>query len=128
MNLELRNAYEAELRAAHTATVGGKVEVAFHHLERAHILSQRYTSEHVHVHWLMLRLGASVGAWREVIGQSTRIVAAAVFSRIWVPIGNTGRANVSAMKPMSVPDDLRSVLENGLSKKAQGDSRGASWH
>jgi hypothetical protein len=112
MNLSLRNAYEAELRAANIARVGGKVEVAFHHLERAHILSQRYTSEHVHVHWLMLRLGASVGAWREVIGQSTRIVAAAVFSRIWVPIGNTGRANVSAIKLMSVPDDLRSLLEN----------------
>jgi len=112
MNLALRNAYEAELRAAHIATGGGNVEVAFHHLERAHILSQRYTSEHVHVHWLMLRLAASVGAWREVIGQSTRIVAAAVFSRIWVPIGNTGRANVSAIKRMSVPDDLRSLLEN----------------
>ncbi|HEY7657453.1 MAG TPA: DUF3703 domain-containing protein [Burkholderiales bacterium] len=112
MNLALRNAYETELSAANTATVEGKVEVAFHHLERAHILSQRHTSEHVHVHWLMLRLGASVGAWREVIGQSTRIVAAAVFSRIWVPIGNTGRASVSAIKPMPVPDDLRSVLEN----------------
>ena len=112
MNLALRNAYKAELSAANSAAAGGKVEVAFHHLERAHILSQRHTSEHVHVHWLMLRLGASVGAWREVIGQSTRIVAAAVFSRIWVPIGNTGRANVSAMRPMPIPDDLRSVLEN----------------
>ena len=50
--------------------------------------------------------------WREVIGQSTRIVAAAMFSRIWVPIGNTGRADVSAIKPMEVPDDLRSLLEN----------------
>ena len=112
MNLALRNAYKAELSAANSAAAGGKVEVAFHHLERAHILSQRHTSEHVQVHWLMLRLGASVGAWREVIGQSTRIVAAAVFSRIWVPIGNTGRANVSAMRPMPIPDDLRSVLEN----------------
>lgn len=112
MNRELRNAYEAELSAANTARVGGTLEPAFHHLERAHILSQRHTAEHVHVHWLMLRLGASAGAWREVIGQATRIVAAAVFSRIWVPIGNTGRANVSALKPMPVPDDLRSLLEN----------------
>jgi hypothetical protein len=112
MNIALRNAYEAELSAANAATVGGNVEVAFHHLERAHILSQRYTLEHVHVHWLMLRLGASVGAWREVIGQLKRIVAAAVFSRIWVPIGNTGRADVSALKPMSVPDDLRPLLED----------------
>lgn len=43
---------------------------------------------------------------------STRIVAAAMFSRIWVPIANTGRANVSAIEPMDVPDDLRSLLEN----------------
>jgi hypothetical protein len=60
----------------------------------------------------MLRLGASAGAWREVLGQSTRIIAAALFSRIWVPTGNTGRANVSALKPMPIPGDLRSVLEN----------------
>jgi hypothetical protein len=113
MNRALRNAYEAELSAANTATLGGTVEGAFLHLERAHILSQRHTSEHVRVHWLMLRLGASVGDWREVFGQATRIVAAAMFSRIWVPIGNTGRANVSAMKPMPIPDDLRSVLESG---------------
>lgn len=112
MNLALQNAYVAELKAADTATLERQTELAFHHLERAHILSQRHTLEHVHVHWLMLRLGVSVGAWREVSGQCTRIVAAALFSRIWVPIGNTGRANVSAVKPMSVPDDLRSVLEN----------------
>jgi hypothetical protein len=38
-----------------------------------------------------------------------------VFSRIWVPVGNTGRANVRALKAMPVPDDLRSVLEkNGV--------------
>jgi hypothetical protein len=109
----LRAAYVAELSAANAATIGREIEVAFRHLERAHILSQRYTLEHVHVHWLMLRLGASVGAWREVFGQFLRIVAAAVFSRIWVPAGNTGRANVSALKPMPIPGDLRSILENG---------------
>lgn len=113
MKPALRKAHAAELRAANTATVEGNIQVAFHHLERAHILSQRYTMKHVHVHWLMLRLGVSVGAWREAIGQSTRIVAAALFSRIWVPIGNTGRANVSAIKPMLIPDDLRSLLEDG---------------
>lgn len=111
MNPVLRTAYEAELRAAAAAKAGGSIELAFHHLERAHILGQRHTGQHVHVHWLMLRLGASSGAWREVIGQATRIVAAAVFSRLWVPIGNTGRANVSALKPMSIPDDLLPLLE-----------------
>lgn len=113
MNVALRHAYEAELNAAKATTANGNIEVAFHHLERAHILSQCHTLKHVYVHWRMLRLGASTGAWREVVGQFTRIVAAALFSRIWVPIGNTGRANVSAMKPMPVPDDLRTLLENG---------------
>ena len=112
MNGPLRAAYDAELEAADAAALGGKTEVAFNHLERAHILGQRHTREHVRAHWLMLRLGASAGAWREVFGQTTRIVAAALFSRIWVPTANTGRANVSALKPMLIPGDLRAVLEN----------------
>lgn len=112
MNRALRNAYEAELDTAKAATLEKNSDVAFYHLERAHILSQRHTLEHVHVHWLMLRLGVATGAWREVIGQSMRIVAAALFSSIWVPTGNTGRANVGAMRRMVVPEDLRSLLEN----------------
>lgn len=109
----LRAAYETEIAAAGAATAAARIEAAFEHLARAHILSQRFTAQHVHVHWRMLRLGASVGAWREVLGQSTRIVAAAIFSRIWVPVGNTGRADVSALRPMPVPEDLRALLENG---------------
>ncbi len=108
----LRAGYAAELSAASAAIIASQTEIAFRHLERAHILSQRHTLEHVRVHWLMLRLGASVGAWREVLGQLSRMGAAAVFSRIWVPVGNTGRANVSALKPMPIPGDLRSMLDN----------------
>ena len=74
---------------------------------------------HVRVHWRMLRLGASVGDWREVLGQASRIAAAAIFSRIWVPIGNTGRADVSALKPMPVPEDLRAVLGHAA-QRTQG--------
>jgi hypothetical protein len=109
----LRAAYEAELNAASAATARGDAEAAFRHLERAHILSQHHTGQHVRVHWLMLKLGVLGRDRREVLGQLSRIVAAAVFSRIWVPIGNTGRANVSAMKPMPVPDDLRRILTQG---------------
>ena len=106
----LRQAYDGELTAARAAATAGRSDIAFHHLERAHILSQRHTLAHVHVHWLMLRLGASERVKGEVIGQVKRIVAAALFSRIWVPAGNTGRAGVSAMKPMPMPGDLRAVL------------------
>ena len=111
MNSVLRSAYEAELTSAEAATAAREVDRAFDHLARAHILSQRYTMQHVYVHWLMLKLGASVSAWREVAGQASRIVAASIFSRIWVPPGNTGRANVSALKPMPIPEDLRAILE-----------------
>ena len=107
----LRSAYEGELAAAEAAAAAGNADGAFDHLARAHILSQRHTLQHVYIHWMMLRLGASVGAWREVLGQASRIVAAALFSRIWIPEGNTGRANVSALKPMPIPDDLRAILE-----------------
>jgi hypothetical protein len=47
---------------------------------------------------------------RELLGQTTRIAAAALFSRLWVPEGNTGGANVSAIRPMPIPDDLRDLL------------------
>src|SRR5690606_40399281 len=82
MNAAIRNAYDTELGAARAARAVGNVEAAFHHLERAHILAQRWTFRHVQTHWLMLRLGASTRAWGEVIGQMTRIVAAALVSRI----------------------------------------------
>lgn len=111
MTRNLRDAYDAELTAARRARAEGNLERAFEHLGRAHILSQRFTWRHVHAHWLMLKLGASIRDWPEVLGQLSRMVAAALFSRFWVPIGNTGRANVSAMKPMPIPDDLRSLLE-----------------
>lgn len=113
MNDALRAAFETELTAAGAAEARGDTEAAFRHLERAHILSQRYTLRHVYAHWRMLRLAARIGDRREMLGQVTRIVAAALFSRIWVPAGNTGRATVSALRPMPIPDDLRAVLEDG---------------
>ena len=111
MKGDLRAAYEAELQAARRAATEGDSERAFGHLARAHILSQRFTLRHVYVHWRMLKLGAAVRDRREVLGQLSRMAAAAIFSRLWVPAGNTGRANVSALEPMPIPDDLRRLLE-----------------
>jgi hypothetical protein len=82
----------------------------YFHLERAHILGQRNGGKHAYAHWLMLTTGLRLRDYREVLGQFPRILAALVFSRIWVPFGNTGRARVSAFKPMSVPEDLKKLL------------------
>ena len=111
MRQTLHRAIEVEIASASQATGRGDYDNAFRHLERAHILSQRSTGRHVRVHWLMLKHGIAVRSPKEVAGQLVRIVAAALFSRIWVPAGNTGGANVNAMRPMQIPDDLRHLLE-----------------
>lgn len=106
MKEALRQAYLTEMNTARAAFHGGVYDVAFHHLERAHVLSQRHTLTHAVVHMWMLRVGWCRRDAREVLGQIVRIFAAALFSHIWVPLGNTGGANVSAIKPMPVPQDL----------------------
>lgn len=110
MQAALKQAYQNELNRARDATRVGEMELAVHHLARAHILSQRYALPHAATHLRMLRLGWRRRDGREVLGQLSRTLAALLFSRIWVPIGNTGLASVSAFKPMPVPADLAQYL------------------
>ena len=110
MTPALRAVYEHELNAAQAARQVGDFDKAFQHLERAHIISQRYTWLHMRSHIAMLRIGWLRRDAREVFEQMLRIVAASVFSRIWVPEGNTGGANVSAMRPMPIAEDLAKLL------------------
>ena len=65
---------------------------------------------HTFIHWCMLVAGLRRGDWREAAGQLPRMVASILFSRVWVPRGNSGRARVSAFKPMPVPADLRHLV------------------
>lgn len=114
MDLRTRNlahAFDHEWNAARNARRRGELAVAFIHLERAHILGQTHTWRHLKSHAGMLHIGWLRRDRREILGQLPRMVAATLFSRIWVPRGNTGGANVSAFRPMPVPADLQSVLE-----------------
>jgi len=52
----------------------------------------------------MLVAGLRSHDLREVAGQVPRMVASVLFSRLWVPRGNSGRSRVSAFAPMSVPE------------------------
>ena len=85
---------------------------AFALLEEAHVLSQRLTLWHCRVHWRMLCNGWARRDWLEVLGQSTRLPAATLFSKIWVPLGNTGGARMSALQPMPIPDSLKALLDH----------------
>jgi len=113
---KIEQAYNAEIKLAHTAKVSGDLVTSFHHLERAHILGQRHFTRHFQTHWEMLKIGVKRADAREITGQCVRIIAvfpASIFG--WVPDGNTGGANVSALKPMPIPPDLEAIL--GATKK-----------
>lgn len=106
----MNDAYQNELWRAQVALESRTFSMCFAHLERAHVLSQRHTARHFYVHWRMLVAGLHQFDLREVAGQLPRMLASLLFSRIWVPAGNTGRARVSAFRPMPIPDDLRRLM------------------
>lgn len=107
----LRRAFDREWLLAMRNRAVGNHQAAFAHLERAHILGQRHTWLHFKTHAAMFLLGWRLRSMGELLGQPPRMLAALLFSRIWVPVGNTGGANVSAFKPMPIPADLRALLD-----------------
>lgn len=97
---------------AKNAYVAGDPTGAFRSLERAHILGQRHFVAHMATHWWMLRTAIRQGNAAEARGQVLRMIAVVPgFLFGWVPKGNTGGANVSALEPMAIPPDLAQLLE-----------------
>ena len=75
------------------------------------MLSQPMAVAHVRTHVAMLGYGVRRRDRHEIIGQLVRLVVAAPGT--WTgryPVGNTGGANVNALQPMPIPDDLQAVL------------------
>jgi hypothetical protein len=59
----------------------------------------------------MLRLAIRTRAPREIGGQVVRTVVAGPGSALGrYPLGNTGRADVPATRPMPIPEDLSQLL------------------
>jgi hypothetical protein len=87
------------------------LDKAFCHLERAHILAQSFAVAHARAHWWMLKVGWKRRDSIEVRGQVVRIIGALLFSRIWVPLGNTGGAYVHPFKSMPIPKELQALLK-----------------
>ncbi len=105
---QLRGVYNAEMTAARHA---GDDTRRWHHLERAHILSQPYPWPHTRNHFAMLALALRRRDRREALGQVVRILLAAPGSALGrYPEGNTGRTSAGLMTPMQVPDDLAPML------------------
>jgi hypothetical protein len=109
--LRIHPSVQAELDTAATLEARGEPHSAFAHLERAHILGQQSTVQHVRVHWAMFRWALRRNGAGEAAGQAWRIVGAALKTWLWVPAGNTGGANVSGFRPMPVPEDLQRLID-----------------
>ncbi len=108
----IRPSVEREILAAYQAEEQGRPDSAFSHLERAHILGQTSTVEHVRVHWHMFLWGIRHRNFGECLGQLIRIVGAAIGTAIGlVPQGNTGGTNVNPFQSMPIPPDLAALIE-----------------
>lgn len=108
MALDVKAAFRREMAAAKAAETGGDLALAKSHLERAHILGQRWFLAHMESHFHMLRIAMKESDSKEVRGQIVRLIGAAPFHLVgWLPVGNTGGANISPTLPMPIPLDLQ---------------------
>ena len=80
-------------------------------LEDAHVLSQPWALVHIRVHASMFAAAVTERSPREITGQLVRLIAAGPASMTRYPIGNSGRAAVSATQPMPIRADLAVMLE-----------------
>lgn len=116
--LHARRLVAQEMAAFAANRARSNADAAWRSLERAHIISQPYLGLHLANHVAMLGFAAQLRDWREVAGQLARLALAPLGTLTGrIPIGNTGRANVSAFQPMPVPDDLRGVINTGPTQR-----------
>lgn len=107
----LVNELNQELNLSRNYFAKRELQLAWRHLERAHILGQSSPYQHSRVHWKMLIFAFRIKNTREVLGQIPRLLVGGVKSFVGtIPIGNTGGANVPPLKPMEIPEDLKVIL------------------
>ena len=107
----LKPYYTAELAKYRSEYSSKNLKNAWNHLERAHILGQKYPFAHSYVHWKMLQFGFKIKSGKEILGQIPRLVFGGVKSFVGtVPTGNPGGANVPALKALPIEEELKEVF------------------
>ncbi len=80
-------------------------------LEAAHIVGQTRFASHLQVHCLMLALAWEKRMVKESLGQLFRIVLVPLGHLLGrLPLGNSGRAEVSAFKTMAPSTELLQII------------------
>lgn len=111
MPINLISFYQKELEAVKDNLQHDNLQNAWLHLERAHIIAQKYPYEHTFVHWKMLQFGIKIKSSKEIVGQIPRLLVGGVKSFVGhIPVANTGGANVPPLKAMDIPEDIQKIL------------------
>ena len=109
-----REAFEAIMAAARQQLSAGDVSAAFAQLERAHVIGQGRFVPHLRSHLGMLRVAWILKDGRELRGQLLRIALVPIGHLTGrLPPGNTGGANVSALRAMPIAPDLQCLIDKG---------------
>lgn len=108
---KLKTYYDKEIESFQTEFLNGNLKNAWNHLERAHILGQKYPYTHTSVHWKMLKFGFKIKSGREILGQIPRLIFGGVKSFVGkIPVGNPGGANVPPLKPFPIENELQQMF------------------
>ncbi|MEI4506128.1 DUF3703 domain-containing protein [Sphingopyxis sp. CCNWLW253] len=100
-----------EMTQYRAARRDGDHPAAWNAIGRAHIVAQPFFALHLSAHWHMLGFAIVLRDGREVAGQLLRLALVPLGSLTGrLPIGNTGRARISAFLPMPVPPDLAKMI------------------
>lgn len=84
---------------------------AWHLLEALHVLGQTRLVPHAQTHGLMLALAWRTHNLAEVNGQLMRLLLVPLGHLLGrLPLGNTGRSNVGAFRPMPVAPELLATI------------------
>jgi hypothetical protein len=80
-------------------------------LEAAHVVGQTRFLPHLETHWLMLGQAWRTRDAREMAGQVLRLLLVPLGHLTGrLPIGNPGRAHISAFRPMAVRADIAETI------------------
>lgn len=108
---KLQYYYSLELAKYKYELSQGNMRLAWNHLERAHIIGQKYPYSHSFVHWKMLQFGFKIKNKKEILGQIPRLLVGGVKSFVGkIPVGNPGGANVPPLKPFPIEQELQDIF------------------
>ncbi|QBK05453.1 DUF3703 domain-containing protein [Hylemonella gracilis] len=104
-----RARHAALLRSAREQT---EAEQAWCYLQAAHIVGQQAFKPHLETHARMLALACRTRDWGEAAGQGLRLLLVPLGHLTGrLPLGNPGRATVSAVTPLPVPVALQTLID-----------------